>query len=152
MREGVEQCQHELCEDMKFTVEGSIMRYNKIAFMGHPARPTQDAACKAAPEGPLSRKDDFSNTGISSATARTAGYAADAEPAIYTGEGDVYLGDVWASSGVKRSRLESGRFQLVYVREVNDQPVPAPPANYFGAKPYGLLLQLYKDDRYVAQR
>ena len=62
MREDIDKCQHELREGMTFTVEGSIMRYNKIAFVGHPARPTQDAACKAAPEGPLSRKDDFSNT------------------------------------------------------------------------------------------
>jgi hypothetical protein len=131
-------------------VEGSIMRYNKIAFVGHPARPTQDAACKAAPEGPLSRKDDFSNTG--SSTAKTAGYTGDAEPAMYTGLGDVYLGDVWVSGGMKCSRFESGRFQLVYVRELNEQPVPAAPENYFVAKPYGLLLQLHEDGGYVSQR
>lgn len=167
MREGAEKCKDGLIEGMTLNVEGSIMRSNRIAFVGQPTAPTQDEDCKTSLEGPLSDKKDFSNTGSSASTrVKAAGYGRGEEdeeeaaegarprPGIYLGEGDVYLGDFWVAGAGKGSKFESGVFQLVYVRNVDneDEPLSAPPASYFAAKPYSLLLELHKGDSYEAQR
>lgn len=154
--EGIEKCDQQLCHGMQLVARGSIMRYNNIAFIGKPIAPSQDEACKNAPEGPLSTKGDFSNTGkpatpTAAATAAASPgstaatqYLVSDEPGIYTGSGDIYTGDMWVSGGLKTSRFERGSFQLVYLRELDsNQPHESVPDNHFVAKAYTLDLELY---------
>lgn len=158
MREGIHKCHDDLTEGMAVTVDGSIMRYSKIAFVGHPSAPTQDQSCKTSLEGPLSDKKDFASTGSPNALVKAAAYNSREEvdeeefkPDIYTGEGDVYLGDLWVSNGAKLGKFDTGRFQLVYVRHVSETPVSAPPDNHFVAKPYAVLMQLQQSESRYAQ-
>lgn len=163
MRAGADKCEDGLVEGITLNVEGSIMRSSRIAFVGQPTAPTQDEDCKTSLEGPLSDKKDFSNTGSAAAAkvVKTAGYEGgeeqDEEEAEVArpGSGDVYLGDFWVA-GPGSSKVDSGVFQLVYVRQVDssteDEPLSAPPESYFAAKPYSLLLQLHKGEGYAAQR
>ena len=156
---GADGCGPELCPGMQLIAWGKVLRSNKIAFVGKPLPPAQDTACKTAPEGPLSRKDDFSNTGktnnpaaAASATAAaasvSAGQASSSAPstALYTGSGDVYMGNMWLQSKQKASPYDSGHFQLVYVRQLDsDTPVESTADGYFVAKPYTLTLELYQN-------
>jgi hypothetical protein len=139
---------------MTLSVTGSVMRSSKIAFLGVPVAPNQDSRCKTEPEGPLSRKNDFSNTGqLSSTQASTAVYDPEEQRArgddISTGSGDIYTGRFQVNHGHARGgKVEGGQFQLVYVREVNPAALQDVPAGYFAARPYGLQLDFLKEMEY----
>jgi hypothetical protein len=150
--EAADKCHNMLSEGMTLSVTGSVMRSSKVAFLGTPVAPNQDSRCKAEPEGPLSRKNDFSNTGhiMSSTQASTAVHTSEKQRGcgrggdIYTGSGDIYTGRFQATKGQSGGgRSDGGQFQLVYVREVNPEVLQEVPASYFAARPYGLQLDFF---------
>lgn len=158
MLEAADKCHYILTEGMTLSVTGSVMRSSKIAFLGTPVVPNQDSRCKTEPEGPLSRKNDFSNTGkLSSTRAFTAVYESEQQRAlggdISTGSGDIYTGWFQVTNGhSRRGIVEGGQFQLVYVREVNPGTLQDVPAGYFAARPYGLQLDFFREELYSHQQ
>lgn len=155
--EAADKCHHHLSEGMTLSVAGSVMRSSNIAFLGMPVAPNQDSRCKETPEGPLSRKNDFSNTGhiMSSTEASTAAYNSEEQRArgprgdIYRGSGDIYTGRFQVTKGHSRGGdSDGGQFQLVYVREVKPEALQEVPAGYFAARPYGLQLEFFMDEKY----
>jgi len=141
LQKDIEKCDPSLSEGMQLSVQGDILRYAQLAFEGKPAAPTQDLACKTAPEGPLSSKDDFSNTADPSAA--SALYSRGGST-YFTGSGDIYTGIFRATQNYQAAADEFGRLQLVYVRQVDSTGLSQPPKGYYVAKPYSLSLQAYK--------
>lgn len=143
LQKDIEKCDSSLSEGMQISVQGDILRYAQLAFEGKPVAPTQDGACETAPEGPLSSKDDFSNTADPSAASASAMYLRGGTT-YFTGSGDIYTGIFRATENFQAADDEFGRLQLVYARQVDSTGLFEPPKGYYVAKPYSLSLQAYK--------
>jgi len=135
------ECGSPLCEGMTLVIDGDLLRYPHVGFIGSLAPPTFDADCATPDFLPIDYEPEKKKT----TPAKVQDYKAD-EPEFLVGQGDIYAGVFSVVSKYHKTSYKTGTFQQVVASGDKYETVKnKPPAKCYIAKDGATALDFIKN-------